>query len=95
MATSSKRAYVTPSLRYLKPLPLQQAMLTLTSTEGTQRQAMLTLTSTEDTQRQAMLTHTSTGDTQRQIWLSICGVSGSSCARGIFEPCKCLWQVWG
>ena len=38
MATSSKRAYVTPSLRYLEPYPCKQAMLTHTSTGDTQRQ---------------------------------------------------------
>ena len=38
---------------------------------------------------------TSTGDTQTQFWLSLCGVSGSWCAQGLFEPSKHLWRVWG
>ena len=38
---------------------------------------------------------TSAGDTQTQFWLSLCGISGSWCAQGLFEPFKCLWQVWG
>ena len=42
-----------------------------------------------------LLTHTSTGDTQTQFCLSLCGVSGSWCAQGLFEPSECLWQVWG
>ena len=42
-----------------------------------------------------LLTHTSTGDTQTQFCLSLCGVSGSWCAQGLFEPSVCLWQVWG
>ena len=33
-----------------------------------------------------LLTCTSTGDTQTQFCLSLCGVSGSWCAQGIFEP---------
>ena len=33
--------------------------------------------------------------TQRQVWLSLCGVSGSWCAQGLFDPSKCLWWVWG
>ena len=40
-----------------------------------------------------LMTHTSTGDTQTQFWLSLCGVSGSWCAQGLFEPSKCLWWV--
>ena len=42
-----------------------------------------------------LLTHTSTGDTQTQFCLSLCGVSGSWCAKGMFEPSEHLWQVWG
>ena len=42
-----------------------------------------------------LLTHTATGDTQTQFWLSLCGVSGSWCAQGLFEPSEHLWQVWG
>ena len=42
-----------------------------------------------------LLTHTSAGDTQTQFWLSLCGVSGSWCAQGLFEPSERLWQVWG
>ena len=41
-----------------------------------------------------LLTCTSTGDTQTQFWLSLCGVSGSWCTQGIFEPSEHLWQVW-
>ena len=37
----------------------------------------------------------STGDTQTQFWLSLCGVSGSWCTQGLFEPSEHLWQVWG
>ena len=40
-----------------------------------------------------LLTHTSTGDTQTQFWLGLCGVSGSWCPQGLFEPSKCLWWV--
>ena len=36
--------------------------------------------------RSPLLTCTSTGDTQTQFCLSLCGVSGSWCAQGIFEP---------
>ena len=43
----------------------------------------------------ALLTRTSAGDTQTEIWLSLCGVSGSWCMQGLFEPFKCFWQVWG
>ena len=42
-----------------------------------------------------LLTCTSTGDTQTQFCLSLCGVSGSWCTQGLFEPSKCFWQVWG
>ena len=42
-----------------------------------------------------LLTRTSTGDTQTQFCLSLCGVSGSWCAQGIFEPSEHLWRVWG
>ena len=41
------------------------------------------------------LTHTSARDTQTQFWLSLCGVSGSWCAQGLFEPSECLWWIWG
>ena len=40
-----------------------------------------------------LLTRTSAGNTQTQFWLSPCGVSGSWCAQGLFEPSKHLWQV--
>ena len=33
-----------------------------------------------------LLTHTSSGETQTQFCLSLCGVSGSWCAQGMFEP---------
>ena len=42
-----------------------------------------------------LLTRFSTGDTQTQFCLSLCGVSGSSCAQSLFEPSECLWRVWG
>ena len=42
-----------------------------------------------------LLNCTSTGDTHTQFWLSLCGGSGSWCMQGLFEPFKCLWQVWG
>ena len=41
------------------------------------------------------LTRTSTGDTQTQFCLSLCGVPGSWCAQGLFEPFECLWREWG
>ena len=42
-----------------------------------------------------LLTRTSTGDTQTQVCLSLCRVSGSWCAKGLFEPFEHLWWVWG
>ena len=42
-----------------------------------------------------LLTRTFTGDTQTQFWLSLCGVSGSWCARGLFESSEHIWQVRG
>ena len=42
-----------------------------------------------------LLTRTSSGDTQTQFCLSLCGVSGSLCAEGMFEPSEHLWRVWG
>ena len=42
-----------------------------------------------------LLICTSTGDTQTQFCLSLCGVSGSWCAQGLFEPSEHLWWVWG
>ena len=42
-----------------------------------------------------LLTHTSTGDTQTQFYLSLCGVSGSWCPQGLFEPTEHLSKVWG
>ena len=41
-----------------------------------------------------LLTHISTGDAQTQFCLSLCGVPGSWCAQGLFEPSECLWQEW-
>ena len=35
-----------------------------------------------------------TGDTQTQFCLSLCGISGSWCAQGLFEPSECLWRAW-
>ena len=40
-----------------------------------------------------LLTYTSSGDTQTQVCLSLCGISGSRCTQGMFEPCECLWQI--
>ena len=31
---------------------------------------------------------------QRQVFLSLCGVPGSWCAQGIFEPSEHVWRVW-
>ena len=42
-----------------------------------------------------LLTHASSGDTQTQFWPSLCGVPGSWCAQGLFEPSEPLWRVWG
>ena len=42
-----------------------------------------------------LLTCTSSGDTQTQFWLSFCGVSGSWCRQGLFEPSEHLWPVRG
>ena len=39
--------------------------------------------------------HTSTGDAQTQFYLSLCGVPGSWCTQGLFEPSEHLWWVWG
>ena len=40
-------------------------------------------------------TRTSTGDAQTQICLRLCGVPGSWCTQGMFEPSEHLWQEWG
>ena len=42
-----------------------------------------------------LLTCASTGDTQTQFSPSLCGISGSWCAEGLFEPSEHLWRVWG
>ena len=42
-----------------------------------------------------LLTCSSAADTQMQFWLSLCGVPGSWCAQGMFEPSECLWWKWG
>ena len=42
-----------------------------------------------------LLTCTSAGDTQTQFCLSLCGVFGSWCTQGMFEPSECLWRVCG
>ena len=39
--------------------------------------------------------HNSSGDTQTQFCLSLCGVSGSWCTQGLFEPSQRLWRLWG
>ena len=36
----------------------------------------------------------SSGDIQIQFCLSLCGVSGSWCIQGMFEPTEHLWWVW-
>ena len=41
-----------------------------------------------------LLTCTTTGETQTQFCLSLCGVSGSWCAQGLFEPPERLWWEW-
>ena len=35
---------------------------------------------------QATADRTSAGDAQTEFWLSLCGVSGSWCTQGLFEP---------
>ena len=40
-----------------------------------------------------LLIHTFSGDIQTQFWLSFCGVSGSWCAQGLFEPSEHLCRV--
>ena len=40
-----------------------------------------------------LLTRTSRGDAKTEFCLSICGVSGSWCAHGLFEPSEHLWQA--
>ena len=42
-----------------------------------------------------LLTCPSAGNTQTQFCLSLCGVSGSLCTQGRFEPSEHLLQVWG
>ena len=42
-----------------------------------------------------LLTRTSTGDTHTQFCLSLCGVSGSWCTEGFFEPSEHLWRECG
>ena len=42
-----------------------------------------------------LLTGTSTGDAQTQFCLSLCGVLGSWCTEGLFEPSESLWWEWG
>ena len=42
-----------------------------------------------------LLTCTSAGDIQTKFWLSLCGVSGSWCIPGFFEPSGHLWRVSG
>ena len=41
-----------------------------------------------------LLTRTSAGDAQTYFCLSLCGVSGSWSAQGLFEPSEHLWQLW-
>ena len=42
-----------------------------------------------------LLTCAFTGDTQTQFCLHLCGVSGSWCSQGLFEPSEHLWWVRG
>ena len=42
-----------------------------------------------------LLTCASSGDTQTQFCLSLCGISGSWYAQGLFGPSEHLWQVRG
>ena len=42
-----------------------------------------------------LLTHASTGDAQTQFCLSLCGIPGSWCIKGLFEPSESHWQEWG
>ena len=42
-----------------------------------------------------LLTRTSSGDSHTRFCLSLCGISGSWCTQGMFEPSEGLWQVWG
>ena len=41
-----------------------------------------------------LLTCTSMEDAQTQFYLSLCGVPGSWCAQGLFEPSERLWWEW-
>ena len=45
--------------------------------------------------QQSTADRTSSRNTQTQFWLSLCGVSGSWWAQGLFEPSEHLWQLWG
>ena len=47
------------------------------------------------TLQQTTAAHTFAGDPQTQFWLSLCGISGSWCAQGFFEPSVHLWLVRG
>ena len=42
-----------------------------------------------------LLTCTSAGDTQTQVCPTLCGDSGSWCAKDLFEPSERLWLEWG
>ena len=42
-----------------------------------------------------LLTRTTTGDAQIQFCLSLCGVPGSWCTHGLFEPSEHLWWERG
>ena len=42
-----------------------------------------------------LLTRTSAGDAQTQFCLSLCGVPGSQCVQGFFEPSEPLCWEWG
>ena len=41
-----------------------------------------------------LLIYTSSRDTQTQVYLSLCGISGSWCTQGMFEPFERLCQIW-
>ena len=40
-----------------------------------------------------LLTYPSSGDTQTQVCLSLCGISGSWCTQGMFDPSEHLWWI--
>ena len=72
------------------------SMVGLTATSSKRAYAIPSLLHPEPCpSRSPLLTHTSTGYTQTQFCLSLCGISGSWCTQGLFEPSEHLWWVWG